>query len=171
MADVSVGGIATQVGIGALVVIVGYRIVMKFIDKWSFAEAERTKALVAAEAARNVTTSNGFDRIASAVERAFFAQTQAVAQTATMFREATNMIVQIDAKISAALDLTPVRGIQKIAMVPQENVIVAADYREDDVTPLDNPRATPSPTQKVRAQSQAERSDGSWGPYVPPKKK
>lgn len=94
--------IVLQLGIAGLIVWVGYKIAMKWLDRWS--ESEREKNASIAEGFKSITTSVGNHSIAD------IASHDRLAESHAEMREA---VVRVEAKLDTLADLTPVRGIKR----------------------------------------------------------
>lgn len=88
--------LALQMGISGLVITVGYKIALVLITAWQKSDEARTKALIDGDAQRTLAIREGFSSVTDVHARLLDAQ-QKIAVG----------ISRLDAKISAALDLTP----------------------------------------------------------------
>jgi len=156
-----------QGGIGILVVVIVYLLAKQMLKTFREAEKERTAAI-----------KSGFEAVVVAHERVTAEDQKSHLAIMMGINQISNLMFQIDGKISTALDLTPVHGMMRI----EPSVIVASELRQqdDDVTPVDNPRTAQSsgvplarPAKRAQSQPGAVKPGApstEWGPIVNKKK-
>jgi len=147
--DFELPGWIVQFGIAGLVVVIGYRIAMKLIDKWSVAESQRTEAI-----------STGFKAITDSHERVLDTMHAHQQAEIGVLNELGKSQAALITKINTVFDLTPA---PLTVFDPPAKVIVSKEIEQEEETPVDVPK--PRPTPPPRAAS----SPGAWGPIVPKK--
>jgi hypothetical protein len=134
-----------QLGISGLIVFVGYKIAIKFIEAWSRAEAERTKMTAAAEADRT-----------KAIEAGFRSDIDAHNAIVQVLQRHMQVLSRVEGKLDAAFDYTPVRGQRDYEL---------RERPPDSDPPI--PRAIPSRNTPAKGVP----SQGAYGPDKPPRGK
>lgn len=112
-----------QLGIAGAVLLLGYKLALVLIEKWSEGDLARTEAHITSERERTLAIAAGFAQI-----------TTSHSQLAEQARAIEVGLERLDAKVATVLDLTPVRGVK----IPSQNVIV-----EGEIETSGDKKATP----------------------------
>jgi len=158
--------LGTSLGIGGLIAVGFYKIAMVLIKVWSGADAARTQAFKEANAQLVTALGTGFasmhesfGQIVSqhyeSTAQMIKAVTDAQSQTASDLDELSRQVNSLDIHVSNANGFTPP---PQMPPLPANRAARAATQQpvqpDDEVTPIDRPPVsrTPTPTQRAKSQ-------------------
>lgn len=117
-----------QLGVAGAVLLLGYKLALVLINKWSEGDKARTEAHTTAERERTATIATGFAQITSS-------HGQSHSQIMTLVQDIQVSLERLDARVATVMDLTPVHGT-RIPKPPAASTPISEEKPEKTTTPV-----------------------------------